>query len=84
MVDVWNPLRRRWKAFPPLFFALAIVAIPVFAPPVVASSVVPSGFIPGRRRISSFVRWRPWAAKGALPDGVACWSVAMVPARLVE
>ena len=45
LVAVWIPWRRRWKALPPLFFALAIIAIPVFAPSVITSSIVSSGFI---------------------------------------
>ena len=74
----------RWKAFPPLFLTLVVIAIPIFALPVVASPVVTSGFVRRRRRISPFVRWWPWSAKVALPDGVVCRPVAVIPAWPVE
>ena len=84
LVAVWTPWRRRWKALPSLFLALAIITIPVFAPSVVASAIILPRFTPRRRRIPSLVRWRTWVSTGALPDGVVRGPVAVVPARLIE
>ena len=77
----------RWwrrKTFPPLILALPVIAVPVFAPSVISPPVITSGFVWGRRRISPFVRWRPWSAEVALPHGVVCRPVSMIPARPIE